>query len=253
MVYGKKERKIQKRYREKHREELRERDRQRYKENPDFFREKTRKWRKRNYKKWIKKNRKREQRRLKVTMRDKKNYQKWREKNRDRINEQARIRYKKNPENMANHQKKYYKKNRKKVLERNRKHYLKNIDAMRKKDRKYWRIFGKRRMKWYVGRFKAFQKISGKRIPRCEKCGERRFILLSINHINGLGKGKHKERIHLFRKINKGKRKTNDLEIRCHNCNFLYEFERGRCFFDKKLFVKRLKKEKIIHLSDKIK
>ena len=41
MVYGKIEKERQRRYREKHREELRERDRRRYKENPNFYRQKT--------------------------------------------------------------------------------------------------------------------------------------------------------------------------------------------------------------------
>ena len=167
MVYGKKERKIQKRYREKHREELRERDRQRYKENPDFFREKTRKWRKRNYKKWIKKNRKKEQRRLKE----------WSSLNKEKIIKTQQI--------------------------------------------LYWKY-----------KFLTLQKISGQRIPKCIKCGEKDIRILTINHIDGISiKEKKIKKHHLYLLIKNGKRNINDLEIRCYCCNYLFEYERGKLNF----------------------
>ncbi len=63
----------------------------------------------------------------------------------------------------------------------------------------------------------------------CINCGETDIRILQINHKDGgggkeYGKGKHSL---MYRKLISGERKTNDLDVRCANCNILYEYERG--------------------------
>lgn len=113
--------------------------------------------------------------------------------------------------------------------------------------------YEKLQMIGYMNRFKAMQKICGLRIPICEECGESDFRVLTINHIRGLKKNECKKRRHLHRFINKGLRKTKDLNILCHNCNWIHEFRRRNLFLDKKHFEKLLKEKGIIRMSDKIK
>lgn len=82
----------------------------------------------------------------------------------------------------------------------------------------------------YKKKVRTLQAISGLKIPICCKCGINDIRLLVINHVNGDG-GKESLRInpHLFREsILNGTRESDDLDIRCHNCNYLYEYERGR-------------------------
>lgn len=70
------------------------------------------------------------------------------------------------------------------------------------------------------------EKLGGK----CAKCRTTDIRLLQVNHKNGNGTrelrrlGSHD----FYRLILSGKRATNDLELRCANCNLLYEYETGR-------------------------
>ncbi len=68
----------------------------------------------------------------------------------------------------------------------------------------------------------------------CENCGEKDIRVLQINHLKGGGseerKGKNRKRSShkFYRDIVIGKRKLDDLNILCSNCNIIYEYERGR-------------------------
>jgi hypothetical protein len=79
-------------------------------------------------------------------------------------------------------------------------------------------------------RFMALQKVSGKSVPECARCGMKEWLALEINHFNGNG-GKE-TRAKTFRKFAKeiinGSRKLDDLNVLCSSCNKLYEYERGR-------------------------
>jgi hypothetical protein len=73
-------------------------------------------------------------------------------------------------------------------------------------------------------RLKALEKIcSDKGIPLKCPCGCEDLSLLDINHINGDGSQDRKENLHgiyFFMLIAKGKRSTDDLDIRCKLCNW---------------------------------
>lgn len=77
----------------------------------------------------------------------------------------------------------------------------------------------------------ALQKVGKCKIPKCCICGNSDIRVLIINHINGGGRKEHKSTAPLsFRKkIISGERATDDLDVRCQNCNIIYEYERGRC------------------------
>jgi hypothetical protein len=175
----------------------------------------------------------------------------WRNGNRDRVNKKSRERYKRDPEIMKNHQKKYYENHSQKCIERSHKWRFDNLERAKLKDKDYYYKVKRRCMPHFVRRFKALQKVSGERIPRCCNCGVEDFRLLSINHMKGVKN--HDERIGIDRKILNGERKIDDLEVRCHNCNRLYEFEIQRFIFNKKDFERILKEKGIILPSDSLK
>lgn len=77
----------------------------------------------------------------------------------------------------------------------------------------------------------ALQKVSGCKKPKCCVCGNSDIRVLVINHINGGGREEHRKNAPLaFRKkIISGERAVDDLDVRCQNCNIIYEYERGRC------------------------
>lgn len=113
----------------------------------------------------------------------------------------------------------------------------------------------KNNLKHIVNKFIALQKISHKKIPECLICGEKNILLLTKHHKESIPKEQlEKERSHYINgRIANGSRKTDDLEVRCHNCNMLAEFnEKGRCFSDKKLLENELRKRGIIDEDMKI-
>jgi hypothetical protein len=74
----------------------------------------------------------------------------------------------------------------------------------------------------------AIQALGG----RCIGCGETNPLVLSINHINGTGvpHGKRHGPLHaltIFRAIRDGKMDMTSIDLRCMNCQVLYEYERG--------------------------
>lgn len=108
------------------------------------------------------------------------------------------------------YQREYQKKNREKVTEIHRKWLAKHphYDAYLSQKIHYL----------------AIDKLGGK----CSQCGVLDKRLLQINHMNGGGIKELRPYPHgFYRRIVNGKRKTEDLDIRCANCNILYEYERG--------------------------
>jgi len=99
--------------------------------------------------------------------------------------------------------------------------------------------------KWRLERkMRLFALLGGK----CVNCGETDVRVLTINHKNGRPLGYRqilmKEGINnsrknaisgywLYDKILKGDDSLSDIEIRCCNCNALYEYERGKRFYPK--------------------
>lgn len=76
---------------------------------------------------------------------------------------------------------------------------------------------------WEI-RAKVMTKLGG----QCVKCGIRDLRLLTINHLNGRNLRLTRDLGHKFYyRILRGEQKTDDLEVRCYNCNILYEFEKG--------------------------
>ena len=67
---------------------------------------------------------------------------------------------------------------------------------------------------------------------KCVNCGIADIRLLEINHINGLGDKKRRElwanQVKFFNSLLNGKTPKDGLEIRCANCNVLYEYDVGR-------------------------
>lgn len=77
-------------------------------------------------------------------------------------------------------------------------------------------------------RIRVLEKLGGK----CADCGTTDVRLLQINHKDGNG---HQERLRMIDRgtvmeaeIDNGNRSTEDLDLRCANCNILYEYEVGR-------------------------
>jgi len=87
-------------------------------------------------------------------------------------------------------------------------------------------------------KFLALKKINKNKKPKCVKCGNEDLRILTINHKKNKDKEDKKS---FYIKIVKGKRKTEDLEVRCYNCNILYEYERKKLIFPKREINKKLK------------
>jgi hypothetical protein len=81
----------------------------------------------------------------------------------------------------------------------------------------------------FLDKLFALRKVSGKETPTCIKCGISDIRVLTINHINGDGAMERKKtnRISRIYRDIKSEREVSDLEVRCYNCNILYEYERG--------------------------
>lgn len=66
---------------------------------------------------------------------------------------------------------------------------------------------------------------------KCSNCGNTDLRVLQVNHLNGDGRKELKKYgggCGFYRAILTGRRATDDLDIRCANCNILYEFKVGR-------------------------
>lgn len=76
-------------------------------------------------------------------------------------------------------------------------------------------------------RYRALQRVSGKKIPRCVICGEKDARLLTFNHKKGGGYGKNANS-GFYSKVMNGKIPIKYLNVMCYNCNRLFEYIRGR-------------------------
>ena len=69
---------------------------------------------------------------------------------------------------------------------------------------------------------------------KCVGCGERNPLVLTLNHIYGYNKPNPKQGSRggwpLYLKILAGRESTDKYDLRCYNCQMLYEFERGKVF-----------------------
>jgi hypothetical protein len=81
----------------------------------------------------------------------------------------------------------------------------------------------------FLDKLTALRTVSGLQNPKCCKCGKEDIRVLTINHLNGDGaKDRRGYRVcDTYRKI-RHNRSVDDLEVRCYNCNILYEYEQGR-------------------------
>lgn len=70
----------------------------------------------------------------------------------------------------------------------------------------------------------ALIKMGGK----CIGCGCTDSRVLHINHKDGRPENEKKMGLEMYAAILDGTRATDDLDIRCANCNILYEFDRGK-------------------------
>ena len=62
---------------------------------------------------------------------------------------------------------------------------------------------------------------------KCIICGTTDLRLLNLNHKNGGGTTDRGHRINVYRELRKGIRDKDDYDVRCFNCNILYDYERG--------------------------
>lgn len=74
-----------------------------------------------------------------------------------------------------------------------------------------------------------FQTLGG----RCIKCGISDIRVLTINHINPVIPARARIKTvgtgyRLYSNLLRGKGSLSELELRCFNCNTIYEYERGR-------------------------
>jgi hypothetical protein len=101
----------------------------------------------------------------------------------------------------------------------------------------------------YAGNYNWRVKSKALRIvgTKCVYCGEANPLILSINHKNGGGNSERKalklEGNDLYRMIVSGKRKTDDLETCCMNCQVAYEVKVGRRWSNIRSIVEPLLQE----------
>ena len=77
---------------------------------------------------------------------------------------------------------------------------------------------------WWGRRLEVIKTLGGK----CVSCGNADPRVLQINHVNGGGsKDKSRGSRGIIPEILKGNR-PGEFDLRCANCNILYEFEKGR-------------------------
>ena len=145
------------------------------------------------------------------------------------------------PENVREHAKTYYAKHRELKIANARQWYLDNQDYVRQKRRDDYvphprpmspgfhitqnasteekNAFLRALVAYW--RSKAIEKLGG----QCVKCGTTDERILTMNHLNGKDK-KHRVSLGTFyRQIALGLR--SDIDLRCFNHNWLYEYERG--------------------------
>jgi hypothetical protein len=115
-----------------------------------------------------------------------------------------------------------YQKHREKIRAKAKAKY--NLEKLNRTISHYFLVKDKWR---FLSKLKALQKVSGLLVPKCCICGIEDPRVLTINHKNGDGKIDNKKYHSSTIAVNRG-RDVSDLDVRCFNCNILYEFELGR-------------------------
>lgn len=99
---------------------------------------------------------------------------------------------------------------------------LRNLEHDKKRSKKFGCIHR------FMDKLNALRQVSGLIEPCCCNCGTKDIRVLTINHINGDGHKERPDRVsRVYRHVRRG-RTTSDLDVRCFNCNILYEYELGR-------------------------
>jgi len=137
--------------------------------------------------------------------------------------------YRKHKEEIIKKNGEYEKNHREQAREYHRKQYWGNKEKESKRKKRFYaekreEILKRQRERYWMIKSKVVNMLGG----RCVRCGATDLKVLQINHKNG-NNGKEKCGVKLLTRIFLGKRGIEDLELRCANCNFKYEYERGRC------------------------
>lgn len=121
-------------------------------------------------------------------------------------------------------QKEYNKKHMEKWRRKNREHIRKYARDWKKKNKEKMRLYVKR----YARKLhdKAIDFLGGK----CVRCGITDKRVLQINHKDGGGSREFKKvgALKLYLMILNGKRPTDDLDVRCANCNLIYKWRKEK-------------------------
>ena len=142
-----------------------------------------------------------------LTEKQREYYRQWRIKHKERLKVYNKMQYKKHKVKILSNAAIKYKEEK---INRNNSHFFKVRDNKR-----------------FLNKLKALQKVSGLQIPECCICGIKDPRILNINHINGKGGIDSRKYGNMSIAVNRG-RDIKDLDVRCNNCNILYEFERGK-------------------------
>ena len=141
----------------------------------------------------------------------------------------------------------YYQRNRERILARmrerhnnrtedDRQAWLEKQKAWREKNPDARRTHYLEREATKLLRLKiaALQTVAKSKLPLCARCGCSDVRVLTINHVKGDGCKERAKKIaknavaDFRRKIVSGERPVTDLDVRCYNCNILYEYEQDR-------------------------
>lgn len=104
-----------------------------------------------------------------------------------------------------------------------------------------WRLrnpeYGQRKYRENISQFKERARISLWNVKsraflilggKCACCGNDDIRVLQVNHKNGGGTQEKRHGAEMYKAIIDGIRLTDDLDLRCANCNLIYEYERGK-------------------------
>lgn len=144
---------------------------------------------------------------------------KWNSENREKINKTQQAWNKANPEKVKEHAKNYRDKHREKNKLTSKNWVQNNRERHNRCLRKYTHKLHDKVIDLLGGKCISHIKYFG-----CE-CIDKR--ILQVNHIDGGGCKEFKKvgSIRFYKAILDGKRKTDDLDVRCANCNILFKWE----------------------------
>ena len=92
---------------------------------------------------------------------------------------------------------------------------------------KLGRMYGAYQQQWrFSYKLKLIDLFGG----RCIRCGETNPLVLTLNHLGGLNGPRGRGGYLLYLDIIKGRKEKSGFDLRCYNCQILYEFERGAIF-----------------------